>query len=145
MCPAIRGTRSRNPVVDVDCAQLAAAVRRESGAVAQVRDIDAGSKGRIHDGLPLSERDFMPVYIYGIGNDRIGIFAHIIHPLFQMRRCIVAMCDLARFFQRRVQIEVGLEIAVRQMLFEDMRKTMHNIQDVIRCSLPEPAMRPAFD
>ena len=69
--------------MDVDGAQLAAAVRRESGTVAQMRDIDAGCKSRIHDGLPLRERDFLPVYIDRIGNDRVrcdrlGIFAHAI-------------------------------------------------------------------
>ena len=72
-------------------------MRRESGTMAQMRDVDAGCECRVHDGLPFRERDFLPVYINGIESDRIGVFAHVI-PLFQMCCRIIAMREPARLF-----------------------------------------------
>ena len=83
--PAIGGAGRHAPVADLDGAQLAAAMRRDPGAMAQMRDIDTGCKCRIHNGLPILERDYLPVYCDaiwrdGIGSDRIFIFfrTHII-------------------------------------------------------------------
>src|SRR4030065_2522629 len=65
------------PAADIDRAQFATAMRRESRAMAQMGNIDTGSQCRIHDGLPCIERDVLPVYEYGIWRDGICFCAHV--------------------------------------------------------------------
>ncbi len=62
------GAGSNGAAIDLDRAQLAAAVRFEFRVVAQVRDVMAGSQCGLHHGLPLFKGNVCTIELEGVAH-----------------------------------------------------------------------------